>query len=400
MQRGRRTPWVSTRAVEVRRSPGSVDRQFASRDVNGARRAVVDLAAAVRDVELAPDIADESAAPLDRAIEAFDEGDLEQAVEEIEEFIDIIRDLTWAGDLVVDLASDFEEAAWSILPKRVEREWSLPVTLSIDLESAGTLDCELFAEARSVPTRPSLDWSGHGGAVLWSRESGGRLYEVALDLERTDYPNDLPKSVRETGISFLVERSVASVTLGAEADAHRWTYPHAPVKEKTSADGALGIVWEAQDACVAFETDRSVVRYLKDPGRTATDTRQSELEIEWGVGSLSFEATATLAQRVDPSGAVLREQRKVGLSAAWESGDRLSLRVGLVWRQDIDWTTSTGDSRSLGLSVSSRLVLVIDPPPIVDPRSTVYTTGWRDYDAKASAVGCWTAGRERCRVRA
>jgi hypothetical protein len=338
--------------VSRKRSPGNVDRQFAAGSETVVRSNMGRLRVEIGNAGIPGEVTAELIGLVEGAVQALNRGALEGAVDWMEDFIDEVNDLVWEGSLLPSTGDRLVAAAREILPKRIEREWTVPASVAFDAGTVGCLDLDVSIGRRRVPTNPRLARLREKGSLDWQTEIGQAELEAGFEVERTEYPNDSSKTKRESQTSYAIESVQAGWTVEFESSSRSTAYPQAATKDQLQSEGALCLSCDADWITASLELGRSVVRYPNDRSRAMTDRRDREFEADCTVGAVAFDLSASCTRHVDEAGSELRVQRITSLAADWSPSDSLRLGTALEWQRSIEWDSPEGDSSSLSFSLS------------------------------------------------
>jgi len=335
-----------------KRCPGDIDGQFAAGSAVVIRSNIVRLQTQIENAGLPNEITAELVGHVASALQALDIGDLESAVDPMADFIDEVNDLVWEGSLAPAVGDGLVAAAWEILPKRVEREWTAPASIALDMGSDGSLDVDVSIGQRRVPTNPRLDWLRREGSVDWQREARWAAVEIGMEGGRVEYPNDPGRTNHTSQTSYAVGWVHEEWTVDFESSSSSTTYPHATKKDKLESDDALCLGCDVDSITASLELEQSVVWYPNDPGRPITHRRDREFEVACRLGVLDFDLSSSCTRYLDEVGLELRVQRGMQLAAEWAPSDSLQLEAEWTWHEVIDWESPEKDTSSRRLAVS------------------------------------------------
>jgi len=338
--------------VSRKRSPGDVDRQFAAGSETVVRSNMGRLRVEIGNAGLPGEVAAELVGLVEGAVQALNCGDLEGAVDWMEDFIDEVNDLVWEGSLPFAQGDRLVAAAWEILPKRIEREWTVPASVAFDAGTVGSVDLDVSIGRRRVPTNPRLDRLREKGSLDWQTEIEQAELDAGFEVERTEYPNDPSKTKRESQTSYAIEWVQAEWTVEFESSSCSTAYPQAATKDKLESEDVLSLSCDPGWITASLEFGRSVVRYPNDRGRAMTDRRDREFEADWTLGAVAFDLSASCTSYLDEAGSQLRVQRVTSLAADWAPTKSVRLGLEVKWQRSIEWDSPEGDSSSLSLSLS------------------------------------------------
>ena len=339
--------------VSCKRSPGDVDGQFALGSETVARSDMKRLQMKIENAGLPDEVTMKLANHLEAALLALSHGDLEGgAVDHMEDLIDEVNDLVWEGSLPPSAGDGLVSAAWEILPKRVEREWTAPASLALDMGSDGSLDVDVSIGRRRIPTNPRLDTLRETGSLNWQSGFGWADVEAGMERNWTEYRNDSSKTKHRSQTVYAIQWGQQGWTVDYESSNGNTAYPHAPNKDKQESNDALCVSYDADWIAASFELERSVVRYPNDRNRQLEDRRDREFEVDCSLGAAGFELSVSCTRYLNEAGYEFRVRRVTGLAADWAPSDSLQLDAELKWQRDIEWASPEGDSSSLSLSVS------------------------------------------------